>query len=508
MGFHAFSRSSPEVVALGVAGALACQQLETRPQIDAGDRPADAPVDPPAEGPRAPPPPPSPADRPLLYTAPACPLRYAFDATLVVDGGADDRAPSPPAQGLRVRGELEATASEGAGIDLALRAFLVGHRRGDLDLPALVEPPERLPVVHLRRVDDGRALAPVGDPPPVWRRFATGLGLLLFWPPLPGDDAIAWDFEVLGEDGAPVPVHATVARAGSGEHAGAPLVRLEARWSAGDGAPQTIDLGGEARSLEVRTSGGYQATYSILTSGRLLEAAIVGAVDVEMRPADAPTLRIQNRVRAGVHLIGACDGPVLDLPAAAPTADEAAIAAVAALRDALAARDADAILRHLDPALAERHGRDRLVATLLAHFDRYSLRALGYPEIAIDARADGDALRVHLIGGAADYAPDTPSMTVHTVLRVLRHGDAHVITSIGTDTYERDEGWELLEVTPSRLASAAVAPLAPPDPSPILPPEGPRPDDPLFAIPAPEGPGRPLVDAPDPEPPLGRPRPR
>lgn len=500
MGFHAFLRSAPEIAAVGGVASLACQRIETRPQIEAGDRPADALAD----GPGAPPPPPSPADRPLLYTAPPCPLRYAFEATLVIAGGADDGAPSPPAQALRVRGELEATSTGRDGLDLALRAFEVGHRRGDLDLPGFAEPPGRLLVVHLRRVDDGRALAPVGDPPQVWRRFATGLGLLLFWPPLPGDEAIDWDFELLGEDGKPIPVHAAVARVGPGEHAGAPLVRLDARWSAGDGAPQTIGLDGEAGPIEVRTRGDYLATYTILTTGRLLEASVIGEATVDMRPADAPAFRVQNRASARAVLIGACDGPVLPPPADVPSADEAAIAAVAALRDALAARDPDAILRHLDPRLTERHGRDRLVATLLAHFDRYSLRALGYPEIALDAQADGDALRVHLIGGAADYAPGTPSMTVHTVVWIQRRGDAPVITTIGTDTDERDQGWELLEVSVARLASAAVAPV--PSPEPPLFPEPPRLDDPLLAIPAPEGPGQPLLDAPLQGPRVGRPR--
>ena len=114
---------------------------------------------------------------------------------------------------------------------------------------------------------------------------------------------------------------------------------------------------------------------------------------------------------------------------------------------------------HFSAEIREAH--PDLTAVLKRHVARYSIRALGSPELAEGVSSDGDNFRFAVVGGAANYNAEGSggNMTVWTVVELKKAGDERFeIVRIGTDTLKMEKGWRLLEISPERLHTGARKP--------------------------------------------------
>ncbi|MCA9707756.1 MAG: nuclear transport factor 2 family protein [Myxococcales bacterium] len=410
----------------------------------------------------------------IAWAVPPCPLRYEFQADVTMST-ADLPLEIAGEQGLRVAGDFTMQAGDGGRVvihngELELSQVMAGVKH-----PGGKEEPGALAEIRLER--DGPQWKEVDGPTVLWSAYGSFPGLVEFWPALPSALAPggrgSWALTIHGQGSGlevettrgtrkapegfefppPTPqvFDAEVEVQGWLDVEGQPAVVLVSQWNHDDeGSIDPAVPKGEVPELDVDVSIEARSRYVVLATGRLLWADVHHVTDVEMGMG-GQSMKQHHDLRATARLVEACDGPVMVEPAPAPSPEEGALEAFALLRNAVVGGDSEAMVRHLAPELSRAHDKDSIARLLVDHVARFGPFSLGTPELTLDVRRDGDRVRMHMTGSARNE--DGSTMTVHTVAWAQTRDGRATIESIGTDTVEREEGWSVLELSPTRMAS-------------------------------------------------------
>ena len=418
-------------------------------------------------------------------------LQYAFTASFEMAMTEPDEPTPMPAMGMVIDGSATARPSEHEGADWALHngEIEIAHVREGTRNPGGTQVPDTLAPILLHSA--GRGLAEVDGPTSLWAAYGTFTGLVLFWPDLPRrsrpGSKTSWSFDQWSRSsGAEVEVRRGTIEVPEGYEFGEPAslqhdaqVVLDS-WIDVDGTPaavliaswevleeatqsQEIPLSDDSppvrRETHTRALQRCEARWVVLQTGHLLYASLSTTNHVTMHTRsgdedDGMDMQQLHTLTAECRLVGAPSGPVLapftrEIPPA-----EALLDAHLALRDALWLRDRDAAAALIAPEVLEAHGRDVVLDLLIGHVHRYSVRVLGYPELAPGVECDDQGCRTSLHGSALHLRQDDRSwdrISVHTEVR----GVGPTIGFLGTDRVQGRETWDLLEVSAGRLHTGA-----------------------------------------------------
>lgn len=405
----------------------------------------------------------------IEWSAPSCPLHYAFVADLEMYS-LDEPGMPRPFGGIRMSGTFTATGDEEGRTVIENGDVEISHVDGGVKRPGGVQPAGSLAEVRLR-LDGGQWLE-VDGPTALWSAYGSFPGLVEFFPALPSDTTIGasapWALTIhrrgdgMGvestrgktpmPEGMPVPepkpntLDATAAVGGwlsvEGEQAVVLTSRLEHSEDV-NGDPGT-PLADMKSRVKLQRAG----EFVVLSSGRLLLADVRGTTDAETTFDADNVIKQRHDLHATLRLLGACDGPVLKAADDVAKPEEAALQMLAELHRAVVEDDADEVAEHLAPEILEAHGRDTTLRLLREHVERHGPTVLGIAAMARSTKADGD--RVHVVlGGSSNVG----HWSVTTVIEVESREGRPVIVSMGTDTVEKDAGWRVLEVSAARLHS-------------------------------------------------------
>lgn len=421
----------------------------------------------------------------LAYRAPrGCRLAYEWVARVrMFPGEAEAREGLGP-QGIEARGVAEGEADAGGTWTLGVRYRELAHLMGEVRAPASRD--EGIAAPMLLRTD-GRGWREEDGPTATWSAYGTFPGLVRFFPTLPATPRAGsfsrWRYRVHG-DGAgiavevrrggvrlppgmvPPPAQGTERQARARVARwlrvdGAPVAVIETEGREDDASEQTVPgMGSVTTRSERRTLGEHLV---LASTGRLLFARYDDDATVRMRLPGREMVQRQT-VHAELRLVGACDGPTMRSAIPPRGAEERALDAIVALRNAMAAEDRAAALAALSPSLRARHGDEALYATLRRHVRRHGPRSLGTPEIpmanALTRTPDG-AVRVVSDTLAEHAGTEDRALTVDTEFE-LDVGDGPAkVRRIRSFSVHGAAAPDLLDVSTEALTTDA-----PPDPAP------------------------------------------
>ncbi len=348
-----------------------------------------------------------------------CPLAYEWHIRSRVLPNAQARAHGAVEIGMEASGRVEGDARGGVASLRVLWRELRHVQGGARSAP---QREEGVAAPVLLRVD-GRDLREVDGPTTMWAAYGTFGGLVRFFPTLPAGPAAgattAWRFQVFPTNvgaatdvrrgGLRLPPGAGLPGAPPTEYSGTARV---AQWLSLDGEDVAVVETEAAREhrepvpgvagVELRSTWRTRGEHLVSArGGRLLLARYDDETELRSRGAPAAGLDQDHRTHGEIRLVAACDGVTLRSPLPAPSPQDRAVAAVTALRNAVAQGDRAATLAGLAPALRTRHGDDALWQTLSGFVRRHGAVSLGFTEVlAPDAVAavGPTAWRVALLG--------------------------------------------------------------------------------------------------------------
>jgi hypothetical protein len=429
---------------------------------------------------------------------PAEGLGYAFESSFAIEQVHPDPAEhgSIPSMGMAFDGTFTVLPAEGGHGSREIRngPISLAHVRDGVRNPGSVQPEDTL--ARIRLDSDARTLAERDGPTSLWAAYGSLPGLVLFWPTLPDGPrtgtTATWAFDVWPRNaGVPVeasrgslvlpdgyehpevsPQHheAEVKLTGWIEVEGTRAALLSATWALEeeDTVTQSLSRGDEGAARELVTHTRvvleFRTEFVVLDTGHLLRASIDANYHVWMtsqfkgEEGDFQTLEQIQTVTAECRLVDAPSGPVLARFEDRQVPGERALAALAALRNALFSGDREAAAAWLDPALFEVHGRDAVLDLLVGHVARFGPGALGHPEMASGAACELDVCSFALHGPAMLY-PDgdlqTERRSVTTTVETREHDGQAVITSLGSSSIQGSAEHDVLAVSPEHLRSRA-----------------------------------------------------
>ena len=416
----------------------------------------------------------------LAYRAPrGCQLTYEWVARIRLLPGEPEARQGVPVQGMEARGVAEGEANAGGTWTLAVRYRELSHLTGEVRAPALRD--EGIAAPMLLRTD-GRGWLEEDGPTATWSAYGTFPGLVRFFPTLPpttrAGSSAPWRYREHAQGaGLAVEVRRGHARIPPGVVPPPPAEGSErqaqarvARWLRVDGAAvAVIESEGSDEDRSERTLPGVGTVTTraarrslgehlvLAATGRLLLARYDDDAQVRMQMPGREMLQRQT-VHAELRLVGACDGPTMATAVAPRNAEERALDAVVALRNALAAEDRGAAVAVLSPSLRARHGDEALYATLRRHVRRHGARCLGMPEVPLAAaitRAPDGAVRVRTSGRAEHVGADDSARTVDTEFELDVREGAATVRRLRAFSVQGATEPDLLDVSPDNLTTDA-----------------------------------------------------
>lgn len=411
----------------------------------------------------------------LRWASPPCPLRYWLAVDIEMHGA---ELPGGPPR-LRIRSWIDADGRAAGGMRLRARELQMGHGSSGVDLPAPKQPDGAFAEVRL--APGPRGWQEVDGPTSLWAALGTFPGLAVFWPDLPASAApgtrTAWPLRLHSRtssaaaeqargslrlpEGAVVPkptssdVAAQVELRRWGSVEGMEVAELQGGWvmreqtrdidlAAGQGTPPA-----DPPALRVRATAGARGRWLVRRDGLLLHAqleiAASGRMQLSGRNSGAHGLDQRHTTRAQLSLVRACGGPRLERATESPSAETRALQAYSDLLTALLeGRDQEAATL-LAPELDRRHGRQRLVALLRAHLERYGPSSLGLPWLAAKAHVTQGQLELQLSGSAANHEPGV-SLSLSFTVRGRIDSQGVQFNQIGADPVRKASGWSFLEI--------------------------------------------------------------
>ncbi len=423
----------------------------------------------------------------LDWTVPqGCKLKYGSEAEMVLSARMEGKADQMPSQGMMIEGTFE--LGQGGKADLAVDYgdLRISHKNNGVKNPGAVQSKGTMAQTWLKK--EGSALVEVDGPTGGWSAFGSYPGPVLFFPALPQDKTqVSWPLTIHARgSGAGVEDKRGTIKLPEGMTApepkafkpdakvtvlrwvtvnGEPAVALRAQWSdkSSDVREQKFPGQDQGMTNQITTQMGATGHYLVLANGRLLAARIDGDTQVQMKTdfpgKDSMVMHQTHKLDASVRLLEGCAKDELALKDFDKTASpqEIALNKVVVLQKALFEGNFEAAAQAFDPAIVQAHG-PKLAQTLKAHTVRYGIRVFGSPEIAQKSSLEGDVVRLHLSGNALGYKTEpNNAMTVHCVYKIRVKDGQAIITHLGADTSKRDADWELIEISPQRLITAATS---------------------------------------------------
>ena len=349
----------------------------------------------------------------LQWVTPECELRYRFrgDTSMSMTD-----MPSPGSSGVRVVWEVVASGGASGPTILRNGKIEISLVTNWTKSPGGLQPEGSLAEIRLRH--DGTTWRGVDGPTALWSAFGSFPGLVEFWPALPGTSEpgsrATWELTTHRRgDGARVESTRGRVRVPEGTELPEPVpntmsgeVELE-QWISAQGEPAAVLVarmkkrGEEALGEEIATSYALEqvSRHVVLASGRLLFAEVDRTIDITM-PTTGGTMKQTQRMHDEIGLVEACDGPVVDLPQrekASP--QEAALATIAAFRNAVGSGTDDDVVARLSPEVVRAHGRESVLRVLRRHVELHGRASLGFVELgAEDVELRGDRVHVKISG--------------------------------------------------------------------------------------------------------------
>jgi hypothetical protein len=331
---------------------------------------------------------------------------------------------------------------------------------------------------HVILVTDGRRFSENDGPTALFDQLGTQGGLALLFPTIPASAAVGaeTDWEIAfpttagilttertrgrlsAVDGGLPPTPPETARPalrakvrfeGWSGAANSRVARLTMTGTYPTDAVQEFDAGATSIRINTRARSDFRARYSILESGRLLDAHIERTTHIEMT-GTAPQKHEQTQV-TDAHLVAACDGPTAPPLGVPLSREERAIAGDGEFIAAVGRGDRTAALALVAPALRKAHGDDRLWTTLTRFFATRGPHALQPPVFIHDEDVTvlGERVRIQVQGSTPKAGEPNTRTPVTGAIELAEIDGAFRVASLELSLLF--EKASILQITPTVL---------------------------------------------------------
>lgn len=415
------------------------------------------------------------APQSLRYEKTTCVSDYQFHVDSKVNFEPLDETDPQPEQGLRFDGRF--TTRPGGTRDMIIRngEISIAHTRQDIVSPGNSQPEGTYADILLDT--DGRGWTEVDGPTGLWSAFGSFAGLAYFFPALPeatppGSEG-KWNL-VLHRHGSGMGVEA---RRGKAEiPAGVELpepvaqsselrVKLNRWWTISDTPVAEIELmpheftnentlsmadvfgndDASNRTINTVVRGEVRARYFVTARGVVLYASVELKEHTTTSTSGRDDFSVSTRTHAEARLVASeCEVPLTRSVERVRTATERALDKYTTLRNAVYEHSTEDVLDLFSKEVLQAHDRAAIVSTLEDYMQRHGPLSLGITELPHEASPN----RLRLGG---NLATEGDNLSVHVLVITTEEEGEVRIQSIGIDSLPREEGWKILEVSPSRL---------------------------------------------------------